>query len=169
MTLAQVGSDVVVQGTGTLNTTDLTLLGPSVDGTAIRPIGAVLSVGAGNVSDNNVDAFKGITKGPTKFGPGGVTYGTGTGDRVVIIGDDGDLDLPADYVSGSVLSDTATFSNATFASLGFTPGTYVYTWGTGANADSLTVTSAPEPSTWALLGLGMVTAGILVLRHRRAG
>jgi hypothetical protein len=44
----------------------------------------------------------------------------------------------------------------TLASLGLTPGTYVYTWGTGVDADSLTVNveAVPEPAIWAMMLLG---------------
>ena len=48
--------------------------------------------------------------------------------------------MPIGYVSGSALSDTgATWDNQTFRSLDVTPGTYKWTWGSGANADSFTL------------------------------
>src|SRR5205085_6383331 len=43
------------------------------------------------------------------------------------------LIVPTGYVSGTALSDTATYSGRTFATLNVRPGTYVWTWGTGAN------------------------------------
>jgi hypothetical protein len=51
----------------------------------------------------------------------------------------GQLILPQGYVSGTALSGTATWANQTLASLGLTPGQYVYTWGANATADSLTI------------------------------
>jgi hypothetical protein len=38
-----------------------------------------------------------------------------------------------------VISSTQTFNGQTFSSFGLTPGTYTYTWGSGANADSINV------------------------------
>jgi hypothetical protein len=83
----------------------------------------------------------------------------------------GGIVVPSGYVSGS-LSGTATYNNQTFANLGLASGTYVWTWGTGADADSLTLqigpaAAVPEPPSLPLLAMGLVGLG-LVLRTRRA-
>jgi hypothetical protein len=54
---------------------------------------------------------------------------TGSGDLVGINGFLGFLFVPEAYVSNAALSDSMTFNNATCASLGVTPDTYVWTWG----------------------------------------
>ncbi len=163
-TLSQVGADVDVTGTGTLNTTALTIVGPSSLPIEINPGYALLAAGAGG---GNLTLYRGITTSPARFGSGGATYGAGTGNLVGIYGAFGELYVPVGYVSGTPLADTATFPNATFASLGFTPGTYTFTWGTGVTADSLVVTSGvPEPSTWALLAVGAGAPALAALRRR---
>src|SRR6266576_2878742 len=72
------------------------------------------------------------------------------------------------YVSGTALSDSATYNNATFASLGVTPGTYVWTWGAGANQNfTLQIGPAGVPdggSTVSLLGFGLL--GLTALRRK---
>jgi hypothetical protein len=81
------------------------------------------------------------------------------------------LIVPIGYVSGSALSDTSTYDNATFNSLGVTPGTYVWTWGSGANADSFTLNIGaavvPEPSSLLLLGAAFAVL-LFVVRARQA-
>ena len=67
---------------------------------------------------------------------------TGSGDFVgiqVLWDGHGILIVPQGYVSGAALSDSMTFNNATFASLGVTPGTYVWTWGTGLANQNFTL------------------------------
>ena len=165
LTLTQTGGNVAANGTGTLNLTALTLLGANSEIAQIDPARAILF--AGPTSNTTVSVYDGGgLAGPSSFGIAtGANASAGTGSFVGIYGTALDLYVPQGYVSGTALTDSATFSNATFASLGFTPGMYTYTWGTGANADSLTVTSVvPEPSTWVLLGLG---AGLLGLTMRR--
>jgi hypothetical protein len=78
--------------------------------------------------------YTGIT-GPTNFGGGGSTRASsGSGDIVSVSGAARLVDVPAFYLSGTALSDSMTFDSATFASLGATPGTYTWTWGSGVNA-----------------------------------
>jgi hypothetical protein len=165
-TLTQVGGNVVVNGSGTLNTTALTLSSSSNTFAQITSSHAILFAGPTNFVACSVDVGGGLS-GPTSFGNGSGIASSGTGDLVGIDGFDGSIWVPQGYISGTLLTDSTTFAG-TFASIGFSSGTYTYTWGMGTNADSLTVTSiVPEPSTWALLGVGLGALG-LTLRHRSA-
>jgi hypothetical protein len=78
------------------------------------------------------------------------------------------LFVPAGYVSDSALSDTSTYANQTFISLGVTPGTYETTWGNGTNQNfTLEIGSAvPEPSTWAMMLLGFAGVGFMAYRRK---
>ncbi len=164
----QVGSDVVMTGSGTINLADLTYnsTGPNSNG-VIADIGAVVMGTSGNV-----DTYTSIT-GPTSFGPGGsFDASSGTGPVFGPYGTLGLLEVPQGYTSGTSLSATDTYSGATFSSLGLTPGTYTWTWGTGANADFLTVNigtaSVPEPTSLMMLGTGTLTMLGYARRRRRA-
>ena len=76
--------------------------------------------------------------------------------------------VPEGYVSGNALSSSATWNNATFASLGVTPGTYVWTWGTGANQNfTLIIGRAGAPdggSTVSLLSVALL--GLAAVRRK---
>jgi hypothetical protein len=122
--------------------------------------------------DTGVSSYSGFT-GPLSFGPGGGAVGdTGSGDMVGIEANASsiDIEVPVGYTSGDPLSDSATFDNHTFSSIGATPGTYVWTWGTGAHADSFTLNIGaapppiPEPASLSLLGVAL--AGLGVVRRR---
>ena len=66
--------------------------------------------------------------------------------------------------SGTPLSDHAIYDGQTFASLGVTPGTYEWMWGTGANQNFTLIIGvavgapvpAPEPASASLLGMALV-------------
>ena len=109
--------------------------------------------------------------GPTSFGSGGLGIASSGSGGFVLIGDLGELLLPSGYVSGTALSGSMTYSGQTLASLGVTPGTYTWTWGSGADADFVELQvlggtqAVPEPSALALLAAG--AAGLAWARRRR--
>ena len=78
--------------------------------------------------------------------------------------------MPEGYVSGNPLSDSMTFNNATFFSLGVRQGTFVWSWGTGANQNlTLIIGSGVEGvpdggSTVSLLGFALF--GLAALRRK---
>jgi hypothetical protein len=112
--------------------------------------------------------YTGIS-GPNNFGTGTATIAsTGSGDVFGVLGSFPAIYVPLNYVSGTSVSATDTWNNATLDSLGLTLGTYVYTWGVGDHADSLTVEigSVPEPSTWAMLLLGFAGIGFMAYRRK---
>jgi hypothetical protein len=75
--------------------------------------------------------------------------------------------VPHLYVSDSALSDSATWTNSSFSSLGVTPGTYVWTWGSGADADSLTLDVVPAPALSGLPLLAWLLGRVALLAGRR--
>ncbi len=49
------------------------------------------------------------------------------------------------YQSGTPIESTATFEGTTLAAMGMIPGTYVFSWGSGDNADQLTLIIGEAP------------------------
>jgi hypothetical protein len=166
VTLEQVGSDVVATGSGPLDLTGLTLVVTYASLPAqIFPVLGQIVTGSGGATDG----YQGSISGPTSFGGVFFTFASsGSGDSVGIFRDTSTLLVPSGYVSGTALSDSATYSNATFASLGVTPGTYVWTWGAGANQNfTLQIGPAGVPdggSTVSLLGCALL--GLAALRRK---
>ena len=165
VTLEQVGSNVVATGSGPIDVSGLTFDGTFGSAALINPATADIRT----VIFAPIDIYSAPIAGPTSFGSGGSTFTTsGSGDPVGITRNFGDIYVPQGYVSGNPLSDTMTFNDATFASLGVTPGTYVWTWGTGANQNfTLIIPRVAVPdsgSTVSLLGFGLL--GLAVLRRK---
>ncbi|MCG2633008.1 PEPxxWA-CTERM sorting domain-containing protein, partial [Bradyrhizobium sp. WYCCWR 13023] len=112
------------------------------------------------------DVYQGVS-GPSFFGFGYASTVGGAGDIFNIDGSRGYLDVPTGFVSGGSISSSTTFAHGTFTG-SLNPGTYVYTWGQGELADSVTVQidAVPEPSTWAMMILGFCGLGFIA-RYRR--
>jgi hypothetical protein len=153
--LTEMGSDVVATGSGTIDLTNLSFASSNVFLTGVSPDFG--SINTGPSAGGLESAYRGFT-GPMSFGNGGVTLAnSGSGDVVTISGGGGVLAVPSGYASGNPLSDTSTYNNATSASLGVTPGTYVWTWGTGTHADSFTLIAFPGPVSFSTTGVGPFT------------
>jgi hypothetical protein len=166
VTLREVGANVVATGTGAINLTGLTfdiIVSPA---TGLNASSGTTNMGQSNV---NVPGYTGFT-GPTNFGSGSSFFpNTTSGDFVGINVSFGNIFVPAGYVSNTALSNSMTFNNETLASLGVTPGTYVWSWGTGLPNQNFTLiiggAGVPDGgSTVSLLGFGLL--GLAALRRK---
>jgi hypothetical protein len=112
---------------------------------------------AGPTTPTNCELWSGpsFTTYPTSFGSGGgsiPTSSTGSIFGILPGGFGRTIIVPENYVSGTLLNGSTTYDNTTISAMGLTPGTYVWSWGTGPNADSITmtiggsVTPTPTPS-----------------------
>ena len=147
----------------TINLTGLTFVISGADNPGIVPFSGVISTGP---FASMIDGYRGFT-GPMDFGSGaGALPNTASGDFVGISGVGLGLFVPLNYISRTALSDSMTFNNATFASLGVTPGTYVWSWGDGANQMfTLRIGAVPDGgSTISLLGCALL--GLAALRRK---
>jgi hypothetical protein len=156
VTLEQQRSGLVASGIGTIDLVGLPFFGSD----STIPV-MDLSIGYINTgpATPSIDDYIGLT-GPASFDRGGViAASSGSGDLVGVYEPGGSLDLPHGYVSGTSLMGSATWDNQTFANLGVTPGTYVWTWeppAAAAGDDSFTLvipaTAVPEPLRRAVAG-----------------
>lgn len=160
--ISEVGNDVVASGSGSLNLTALTIGEGGLDCSAtVRGSNGWIAVGAGSCS-----SYAGTLSSTAGFGPGlEFLADAATGGFVAMYASLSQLDVPGGYVSGAPLgSSTATWNNRTLASLGLTPGTYTWTWGSGPTTDSFTLivgnaTSVPALSEWSLISISLLLAG----------
>jgi len=163
----QDGSNVIATGSGTLNLSALTYKVTEPNFATVYPAAGLALVGPTTSTDT--DEYSGVSfSGPADFGSGtdDVAATSGSGDLVGVAYPIEVILVPQGYVSGAALSDTSTWSGQSLNSLGITPGTYTWTWGSGVTADSFTLTTSivPEPASLTLLAIG---AAALLLRRRR--
>ena len=174
--LEEVGANVVASGSGVLDLTGLSAPGGFFGYPGIGAGAAVIELGPVCDTCEWFD-YTGIS-GPANFGSGtGFNASSGIGDFVGVFGAEGVLVTPVDY-SGALLTSTDTFSGSSYASLGVTPGTYVWTWGPGADQNftldiiapsvcsnvTCELHSTPLPSTWLMLLSGFVGLGFFAYR-----
>jgi hypothetical protein len=169
ITLEQVGSDVVANGSGAIDLHGLFPSGGFGTNGGIAPVIGYINTGTPDPDVLLQGGYSGFI-GPTSFGSGGPFFtDVFGGDIVGILANAELIFVPADYVSGQPLSNSITFNNATFASLGLRPGTYEWTWGTGLPNQNFTLIiprfAVPDGgSTVSLLGFALL--GLAALRRK---
>jgi hypothetical protein len=170
----EIGGNVDEFGQGSLDLTDLT---PAVGPGPTSQMSVTPNQGVYQSGDPGkpLELFSGVA-GPNGFGPGdgGITT-EGSGDPIGISGMPG-LDavlVSPGYVSGMPLIEGSSYIDATFASLGMTPGTYVWSWGSGDHADTFTIEvagsvegSVPEASTWPMMLVGFASLAYAAVRRK---
>jgi hypothetical protein len=166
--LEEVGGDVVVRGSGSINLSGLTFK----DSTEVYDnifTSIQLYAGPETISDG-VDQWSGMT-GPSTISSTSDSFlaDTGTGNLFGIVSDDTSeggtrlplLVLPRSYVSGAALSGTTQFNTQTFSSMGITRGTLTWTL---PSADTVTITTDAQPVP---APLGVVSAAAVFSCIRR--
>ena len=165
-TIQQVGSNVVMTGSGSVNTAGLTNSGAANRGGSVNPSNSNFTVGAPTSVTRHF--WTALTGSKPSIGTGSFTLASsGTGDTFCLsTANGGGIYLPPNYISGAALSGQSTFLGKTIGTLGLTTGNYTWTWGSGANAGSavMTISAVPEPSTYAL---GAIATGVMAAIARR--
>lgn len=169
-TMQEVGDDITVTGSGTINFLGLLQVTPISVGSLpgeLMPDRGSLSFGVDGPAQ--IKRFGFVTEPAGAFGTSteAPTASARNGDFVAI--SSLYIFLDASHGVEDVLNASMTFAGRSYAELGITPGTYVWRWGEGDLADSFTLnilapSPVPEPQSFALLGLGL--AVLLAARRR---
>lgn len=166
------GTDTSVTATGTI---DLTGMTPAYGSGCTK--GGTFSatlIQIGTLDMTNCPKTNSYTtfSGPTSWSLGSTTSlggGTSGGGALIGLSTDGTnltFHIDQDYVSGAQILSTNVFATATLANTSLTPGSYVWTLGSGDTVTmNLGVTPVPLPAGGVLLVTGL--AALAVWRGRR--
>jgi len=173
----EVADGVIATATGHVNTNGLTLVNTRVHGGGdLRSTDALLFTGGLDFTNTIMHGY--AIEGPLSWGTNIDTSGGSSPIETDWFGVWGNpnsfgtaMFLSSDYTSGDPIFSSSVFSGVTFEDLELNKGTYVYTWGSGSNPDSLTVnigtTAVPEPSSVFLLTLSVIAMLWTRRRHVR--
>ena len=166
ITIDESGSDVVATASGSIDTGGLTHVSSASNAASVWPafsLGGNLFLGTTVIT--SLESFSGVF-GPSSYGSGSRTAANSSSGQLFGIAPTR-VYLASDYVSKTPFTSTATWNSTTLSTLGITPGTYTFTWGTGANADSLVINagSVPEPEQYAVVA-GVLCLGVAAWNRR---
>jgi hypothetical protein len=169
----QVGPDVVMSGSGSINTSSFSsvgLIGPCLLGDGFIGTNA-LCVG----SDTNGDWYPGALSPGISLPSVVPTAGSSSlGPNVFLLGTE--LYLPANYISASLIANQTTFAGTTLAAIGLNVGTQTLFVPSGDEiiinvglAPPAAPASIPTLGEYALLGLSSLLAmlGMVAMRRKR--
>jgi len=156
------GPDVVATASGTLDIAGLSNVGtPTID-----PFIWSTRAAIGFATSQGVQ-YSGLT-GPGSFGTGAALTASSYNGNFLFLGNALSIVVQPQFSSGGPLTGQASWLGQTFASLGLTPGQYVWTLPNDAITVNVGSASAvPEPSTWTMLLLGFGALGFAMRRRKQ--
>lgn len=132
--------------------------------------GSIVILGSG--SSYGTFFFSSVS-GPSLFGSGPTSLVASTSDTGAIFGflyinGAAAVVVPSGHTLGTTLgAASSTFAGQTFASLGITPGTYVWTVGTNPNTDTITLNvGVPEHASLLVPAMAISALGLVQVRRR---
>jgi len=131
--MVESGGGIIVSGSGRVNLSSLTFSGYTNDGKSeANPLSNIV---LGNALFNDIDVYTGITSGNTFYGSGSTSSPSSYDSGLDVLGigyNFTGIVVPSGYISNDLISAYNVYNSATFASKGYTPGTYTWTWASGS-------------------------------------
>jgi hypothetical protein len=164
---AEVGADVVITVSGSIDTTGLGAPFTAGYGQAAEVTTTQYLSGSAATAGLYALFSPQTVTGPATIASGTLTANSTTGLPFQFFSNSGQLTLPAGYVSGSPISTTATYNGKTLADFGWTTATNKV-WSYSKTPSTITLTAVPEPGVIAMLAAGGVALAGGLIRRRLA-